>query len=600
MAKTNVLMRPKVDIGPSRNDFDRGFTSNFNQSAGMILPVFAGVALAGSDGVINARRFTRTAQVVNPAFQTVTQHIDFFKIPIRLLWSYWKDFKTNTQDINSTLMMVENTSPTSSFPNSVPNYVPRWNLTRTDVMGHFNSSYAQSQAPLTYRQSKLRDLLRLTERLDYGDWLNVTGSDRFVQSIFLCAAYQKCYYDKYRNSLYENNDPFAYNLDWLSMDDSNGELLINDSTKLSHWLTFEKLTTLRYVNYRNDYFHNIYPSLNYSVTVPSGLDWHLPSDVSGVSSPLGVGYSSQVVDTDSSVNPAFQPFIKFSYKTDNSAVGNFSNAQSLRALFALDKLMRASARAPKHVADQIEARFGVKATRHDKALSNECEHIGSFINDIVFGEVTNTAASASNPLGEIGGKGIGSGDFQNDIHFSCGQDDCIILGLQFFIPRASYDASGVGIWNCKLTRNEFFQPEFEHLGLRPLYGKELQLDPVDFSFNNKTVGFKQPNQEYKLGIDKNYGLFRHAYFDISINEDDSTLEVATKTGTLQSFVIHNNEVMDNSGAASLDYFKVRPSDIDYIFASNYTGDQISDQFYGYLRFKFKVNVGMSVFGEPVF
>ena len=54
--------------------------------------------------------------------------------------------------------------------------------------------------------------------------------------------------------------------------------------------------------------------------------------------------------------------------------------------------MRASAFAPKHVKDQLKARFGVDVG--DK-VSYESERLGGFVSDVSFGEVTQTVEQTS-------------------------------------------------------------------------------------------------------------------------------------------------------------------------------------------------------------
>lgn len=591
MPKNSVLSRPQVSAAPGRHDFDRSFVSNFNQSAGMILPVFCEQVIAGTKGVINARRFTRTKNVIFPAFQQVTQHTDFYKVPLRLLWSYWNDWKLNINDLNGATLLSQEITITSGSPEpqNLPTSVPRINLNKTNLLAHYNSS--SSYGTTDDNIQRCNDALRLFDMLGYGRVMKLTSN--YEQSLFKLAAYQKVYYDHFRNTTYETNNPFAYNLDWLSKQSTNG--LLDYTTGVSaaaQWNAFEYLTQLHYVNYRNDYFHNIYPSLNYSVSTPTGSDWQIPSDLTSVQYG-GLSSNSQLVGAPVLSAIGNAPLVHSS----NTSYGAVS-VQSLRAAFALDKLLRASAYAPKHVYSQIEARFGVKVNK--KVVSDESEHLGSFMNDIVFGEVTSTANTAQvgdpSNLGEIGGKGVGASDFGEDINFYA-EEDSLIIGVQYFLPRATYDADGSKAWNIKLTKNDFFQPEFEHLGLRPLYLKEISLATL---YPNNAAGYKEPNQEYKVGIDENHGLFKEVFDFVEEDPNISGSIIAGDTNSqLSAFVVHTSSNYLLRTAASSDYFKCRPSDLDYIFEQDYDGTQLTDQFYGNIRFKFAVNAPMSVHGNPM-
>ena len=93
------------------------------------------------------------------------------------------------------------------------------------------------------------DRVRLFDMLGYG--LNSSNYQKFVNVLdsfnvnpFRFLAYQKVYFDYYRNPLYELNDPSAYNVD------------------SSFGGTFDltaKSSTLRYRNWNKDYFDTLLP-----------------------------------------------------------------------------------------------------------------------------------------------------------------------------------------------------------------------------------------------------------------------------------------------------------------------------------------------------
>ena len=94
------------------------------------------------------------------------------------------------------------------------------------------------------------DRVRLFDMLCYGLNLSnyqkfVTVPDSFNVNPFRFLAYQKVYFDHYRNPLYELNDPSAYNVD-------SGFGAPYDLTVVS--------STLRYRNWNKDYFTSLSPS----------------------------------------------------------------------------------------------------------------------------------------------------------------------------------------------------------------------------------------------------------------------------------------------------------------------------------------------------
>ena len=94
------------------------------------------------------------------------------------------------------------------------------------------------------------DRVRLFDMLGYGISSSnykkfFTVPDSFVVNPFRFLAYQKVYFDHYRNPLYELNDPSAYNVD------SSFGAVFDLSTNSS---------TLRYRNWNKDYFTSLSPS----------------------------------------------------------------------------------------------------------------------------------------------------------------------------------------------------------------------------------------------------------------------------------------------------------------------------------------------------
>lgn len=623
--RKRVLGRPLPNASLPRNGFDRSECHNVNTFAGGIFPVYAEAFQKGAHVSVNRRIFQRTADVNTAAFPLIDTHIEFFEVPLRQLWSPWYDFKLNIQDYQSSLLMNTSTQQPYLFPNC-----PRFDLYH--VINEMYDTYRNNVETGIFGTSKAyaSDASRLLDLLGYGfsdlSKDKEQGSTPGVHTVnfFKLAAYQKIYYDHFRNTAYESNNPYAYNADFQT----GVSGMLPDSF-------LKNLLTLRYVNYRRDYFNNIYPALNYVVSEPNGLSWQIPSSVAGlaqeavsishnltgsvtgqsvtesgndqgkwyayngswvvnapVKSPSSDSVRNFVLDSGGGISHRHDISHSHSLSIAGSITGSVSNAynvQNIRAAFALDKLLRQTAYAPKHVRDQMEARFGIKGTENDK----ECIRFASFKNDIIIGEVTQTAPGSSSsgdyqPLGTIGGKGVGGDGYAKDnVDYTC-KDDCIIMAVMYTIPRACYDSTMIRNWNDKEAREDFFQPEFMDLGLQPVYGIEYHFDPtVSHSsghYGNNIMGYLPRYQEYKIGIDQNHGLFNSGKL-------------------LSPFAVHTNDYK-RQFAWSYDglnwpFFKVNPSDLDDIFVDAYDPlQQIHDQFISNVEIVCLANQDMSVHGMP--
>lgn len=537
MAKNKILSRPVPDASLPRNAFDRGFSLKFNFSSGILSPTFAQPAVGGSKIKINQNAFVRSAAVNTSAMTSVNVYTDFYCVPIKQLFTQFGQFKTKTNDIHTSLL--------SSVPTTLPS------LTHANLVSAI-SSMANDVDIHGYVASD--GALRLGELLNLGFGYGFTY-DVGSLNMLLPAAYQKCYFDHYRNTSYEANDVEAYNLDQFA---TSGSISV---------AVAKKLLSLRYCNYKKDYFSNLYPSLNYIASGASGLqtNWVVPSSVVGAEVSGAFGVYNNADSTRIGITTA----------------SNFGvmSVQTLRAAFALDKLVRASSYAPQHVKDQYEARYGFKSYQYN---GEESTRIGSFRFAVRFGEVVSTAdtssASGGQPLGDIGGKGVGGSDWQDNIEYVC-HDDSIIMGITYCIPVTTYDSLGCDKFNQKFLATDFFQPEFMDLGMQPILFKEI-FGSNNNSISNLIMGYQPRYSEYKIGIDRNALEFRYGR-------------------ALTAYTMHGRANMAMSGnGVTAGFFKVNPADMDSIFVTQYSGDSQSDQFFGMFEFAFACVAPMSIHGNP--
>lgn len=351
------------------------------------------------------------------------------------------------------------------------------------------------------------------------------------------------------------------------------------------------LCTLRYVNYRKDLFKSIYPSLNYSSNLGVSGSWRVPNSVE-----YRVTSGSSVYTADSGSHLVLINGVNL-----NSTSSTLSVNQ-LRAAFALDKLLRAASYAPKHIKEQYQAQFGVSIPDNH----TESVRIGSFHNSLPIGEVTSTAdtesANGGLRLGTIGGKGVGSDDFGDTIKYTC-PCDCIIMGVQYTLPRTMYDSTRCDAWNAHQVRNDFYSRAFENLGLRPVYkyqlGKQVasivEGGPTLNLYQSNILGYSEPYIELKTGIDSNHGLF--GYVGDGSPSEGSTLRSFVNHSNYSELFALNTDYFGGSGV-SAEYFKVKPSDLNSIFVAQYDGTYNTDQFFGHTDFMFKCVADMSVHGQP--
>ena len=604
MPRNKVLEKAKVSFNGDRNALDLSQIRSFDALAGQLNIAYCQPFVAGTKGKINRKCFTRTASVVSPAFHSITEHFDFFVVPIHALWRYWENWKLQINDMQDTKLVDFNglnMAPDLSLPGNAPRVDFNGIIPKT--FGDYTSATFSTDSAAAAQVGKINDALRLLDSLNYSERIGYkigVGQTR-VMNLFMLAAYQKCYFDHYRNTAYESNNPYAYNFDWLYNSVLNG-LLAPDADQptpaaVKDIYVMKELLTMRRVNYRNDYYHNIYPALNYVVSSPGGLSLSIPSDLGGLNtrsnstpSPGSVSAIGSYRDASGVLNGG----VSQGSLSNNYSVG--ISVQSIRAAFALDKLMRASAYAPKHVRDQYKALYGVDNVED---FDMKSERIGSFQSNVILQEVTNMAQDASYDLGNLGAKGLGNGENEKPIDFYC-KYDSIVIGLHYFVPRARYDAYGLHPWNTKIAQNDFYIKAFENLGLRPFYSTN-----IDAERSPIILGWTVPNFEYKILPDLNTGCFKRKFVNFVVTNPSSGVFQASvanngqSTDPLSTFVPHTEEPL-NTSTVTAEYFKVAPEDLDNIF-KNQVGASRSKtryQFFGEFRISVPVVAPMSVHGQP--
>ena len=562
----SVFSSPKINEPRDREAFDLSHEININGKAGMLLPFYSRLFFAGEKCRLNVGSFFRLAKVNSPAFPAMAMHFDFFKVPCKQLYTNWGAFRENIKDVYSSAPQLSN------VVTSLPYF------TRKDLL-LYRERYGQTN-PNVDNSSSWQGMVRLLDLFNYGVLdhndnlllptdINVsTGAssdtaymnERF--SLLPACAYQKVYADHYRNTYYEQSLVSSWNLD-------NYAQGLHDDNLYSALGSYFRL---HYVDCIKDYFRNYYPSLNFSSTQSTGVTWSLPNDFVNLpvrsNSQLGIALNSSGVGASPS-----------SASSDGFSSISVS-VQSIRAAFAMDKLLRASAYASQRVVDQYRARFGVTPKNELGYLSTR---LGSFKTDIVIGEVTSTSETDLAPLGAVGGKGVGSGAKGGTIDFTA-DCDCIVLGICYLLPRLSYDAVFTDASLQMLDTFDFPQPELMRLGLRPLYRKNIHRETVTGSGvlserDNIIVGYTLPDYTHKVAPNVNHGLFKNGR-------------------SLSSFVLHGLDYQRNS-VSNYVYFKFVPQMLNPIFVNQVTDSQESDQFYGHVTIHNPSVRMFPVFGQPI-
>lgn len=346
--KKAVLGRPTPDASLPRNAFDRESMREFHYALGQLVPGWWEAFTAGSHVKLNRKIFQRTSQLNTASFPILDTHVQYYFVPFRLLWSLWDDFRLGIKDVNSTAL-VNSADETSLGSITMPSRVPY--TTIQDILTQTGNMVSNSQTDI-FGFPTAPQAYKLLNLLGYGMPNAMSPSQVGDVNLWPILAYHKIYYDHFRNTQYETNCAKAYNMDYLWARNRDMKL---PSSEL--YLNYQGLLTMHYVNYRNDYFTNLYPSLNYISSTPvnqgsAGVPGSFVANPLGLPSNVPLLTSGNLSTSDMGVVNAGQG--RGIYLGHYPTAGNPTNLtlSSIRAAFALDKLQRSSAYAGQHVKDQ--------------------------------------------------------------------------------------------------------------------------------------------------------------------------------------------------------------------------------------------------------
>lgn len=209
-------------------------------------------------------------------------------------------------------------------------------------------------------------------------------------------------------------------------------------------------------------------------------------------------------DSLSDMNADWKPSVAralINYATSGISINDFRNVN------ALQRFKELNLRRGRKYKDLMEARFGVNISY---AEMNMPEFIGGASFDVQPVQVNQTTNQGEkDPLGSYAGQLFASGGSKHSITKFCDEHGYII-GIISVVPTPVYETVTPKFF-FKHHLLDFWQPEFNHIGLQPIPMKELDVfgqfakspDNMDEEF-----GYQRPWYDYISALDSVHGQFR--------------------------------------------------------------------------------------------
>lgn len=500
---------PSAEI--QRSVFDRSSDHKTSFNVGDLIPFFVDEVLPGDTFNVTTSKVVRSQTLLTPIMDNIYLDTYYFFVPNRLIWKHWKEFcGENTS--GAWAPTVEYTIPSIGSPLG-----GFQSGTLADYMGlpigvewSASDELAPSALPFRavalicnefFRDENLSDPLNIP--LDDANQVGSNGSNYIADVANGGRPFRAAKYHDYFTSALPapqkgssvgipidisfTKAPFSpvvtrpSSVDLSSLNTPLVGLRRNASPSLSGvsgWPT-----------YSADFIKRRY--------VPA-VDSMASGDIATFNLFADDGFDPSTTTTtpvtgDSTAHAAFFPINLWA---DNSGIDfeakgiNFT-VNELRLAFAYQRYLESLARNGSRYTELLLGLFGVKSP--DARLQRP-EYLGGNRVPISISEVTNSAQSEADFLGDLGAKSATS-DVNHDFVKSFTEHGYVI-GLMVARYDHSYSQGLEKFWSRK-TFTDFYNPKFAHLGEVPIYQCEIYTDGKNLNKEN-VFGYQEIWADYRF------------------------------------------------------------------------------------------------------
>lgn len=475
MASLNKMPGYEAQLPRTPHDLSRDY--HFTSSVGMQLPVFQHILNPSETVDLECSMFTRSNYLSTAAMAEIDFKIDWFFVPMQMLYTPFEQVFYGTDDfLSSASQQMYQTDSLGTLPLLDFMHSASSDFETLEAFQNFGAI-----AMFRYRllmhlglnpNSVFAHVARTVDGgIDNGNqpiYYNCKSPNVFPWQLL---AYNAIHYKYYRLEDYERNDVQKYNLDRVP----NGTPFTDGS-----------IINLFNVPYYKDYFTSVKvsPIASLMSTIGSQLDvQNMLTTVNNYLNKTPVN----ALDSDQTYPPVSNFALAQLGSQDSFSTGN------LRSVFAVEKLLRIFGRAGKTYDEQVLAHFGWKVP-HD--VKHQLTFLGSFDGSLDINQVLSTADTEISALGSIVGNGYGNVDGKK-IRFTA---PChgVLMGIYYSRPKVVYEQSGFEKINAITSRLDFPQPEFDRLGMQPIYGFESNFKNIGSDIWN---GWQFRNEQFKRKYD---------------------------------------------------------------------------------------------------
>lgn len=499
---------PDYQARMPRHPHDLSQSTGFTAPPAALLPAYYHILHLGDKVRLQGNLSARLNPIAKPAIGSIDLHVDYFFVPLSVMYTPAPSLFYQTDDLVSSLFKHGDLPLNNSkFP--LLNYDDVLSSIKNGTSGlNANQSFNDIVYPNDSFDCAGRAAVRLTDLLDLSCYslFDDSNQNNPIATPWFLAAYHAIYelYQGFRNSDRESKS-YIYNFDRFY-----DNLVIDGDTD---WFA------LHYVDAYKDYFNSIKvspigSSVSMLSTSTNATDdpWSILSKVDSYLFVTPSSVRSGYFRADGSGNYASSDSVATSTYQNNVISGGSTtllNAANIRQLFMVDNILRVVGRADKNYESQFLAHFGVKIP-HD--VLHNITHIGHDMFSMNPEPTISTAntfdGSNGSALGEIGGNGYvrGSGKMRN-FEAPC---HGVLMAIFYYQPRFRYFA-GISKLHDLSSPDKFWQPEFDEKGMQPLFAYEVYRGTQGFTiYAQERLGWQFAYEQFKRKYDRVTRAFSYA------------------------------------------------------------------------------------------
>lgn len=480
----------KANIG--YNGFNMEQRLKFTSTTGELLPVYFDLLQPGDKVKASEELKTRTLPLTSPAMCSIQENFDWFFVPMEQIYKLFGSWFFRIDDHSSSIFDM------SAIYDSIPS-ISAANLVTVAQNMQTRWSYFSAAHGANFRLAEMLGIPMLKIA-------NERQSMNSIQPMFACA-YQKIYFDYYRLPDRELVDPSAFSLDVFY---NTGQISATAA---------ERMFTLRYAPWKRDFFTSLYISPIFGQGSLSGIEQNANQSIKDVSKLFSQWLSggTSVITTANPVgeetngSPGASNGVPTQLVQESAYIASSASLRldylsqalsptSIRSSFALQKLLEVTRRAGKHYDAQQLAHFGVKLPH---GIAGEVTYLGSHTSRITIGDVVSTAETSEGVLGQQAGKGYGY-NRSGDITFTAPSHG-ILMCIYHADPEVDYSDEGLDRLHTLINPADWRRPEFDNLGMQPLFAYQGEIDVTDASTNSIVLGWQYRYSELKTKYNRVVG-----------------------------------------------------------------------------------------------